>query len=157
MSDFNILSVVGFRQPDISARSRTVCLLSLLMADSTFVTLPVLLSSGLPISSAAGFSSRNLESNLYSKAVMHSGDVRVALLKINVSSGIFLDSNQYCITVRCSPRTSDVAIFSPLELDRLFLIACRHFVNDVIALKFCDNTHNLMRFTPISIFYGYLP
>ena len=52
------------------------------MADSTFVTLPVLLSGGLPICSAAGFSSRNLESNLYSKAVMHTGDVRVALLTL---------------------------------------------------------------------------
>ena len=59
-----------------------MCLLSLYMADSTFVTLPVLLSGGIPIRSAAGFSSRYLESNLNSKAVMHSGDVRVALLTL---------------------------------------------------------------------------
>ena len=59
-----------------------MCLLSLLMADSTFVTLPVLLSGGLPLRSAAGFSPRNLKSNLYSKAAMHSGDVPVALLTL---------------------------------------------------------------------------
>ena len=52
-SDFNILCTVGFPQPDISARSRTICLLSLLMADSTFDTLQVLRSGGLPIRSAA--------------------------------------------------------------------------------------------------------
>ena len=56
--------------------------LSLPMADSTFVTLPVILRGGLPISSVADFSSRSLESNLYSKAVMHSCDVRVDLLTL---------------------------------------------------------------------------
>ena len=94
MSDFNILSTVGFPQPDISARSRTVCLLSLLMADSTFVTLPVLLIGGLPIRSAAGMSIRNLEGNLYSKAVMHSGDVRLALLTLKYRVVLFWTQNK---------------------------------------------------------------
>ena len=39
--DFNILCTVDIPQPLISVRFRTVCLLSLLMADSTFVALPV--------------------------------------------------------------------------------------------------------------------
>ena len=59
-----------------------MCLLSLLMADSTFVKLTVHLCGGLPICSAAGFSSRNLERNLYSKSAVHSLDVRVALLTL---------------------------------------------------------------------------
>ena len=67
---------------------------SFLMADSTFVTLPVLLSGGLPIRSAAGFSLRNLESNLYSKAVMHSGDVRVALLTLKLRVVSFWTQNK---------------------------------------------------------------
>ena len=71
-----------------------MCLLSLLMADSTFVTLPVLLSGGLPIRSAAGFPSRNLESNLYSKAVMHSGDVRVASLTLKFRVVSFWTQNK---------------------------------------------------------------
>ena len=41
--NFNILCTVDFPQPLISVRFQTVCLLSLLMADSTFVTLPVFL------------------------------------------------------------------------------------------------------------------
>ena len=71
-----------------------MCLLSLLMADSTLVTLPVLLSDGLPMRSAAVFRSRNRESNLYSKAVMHSGDVRVALLTLKFRVVSFLTQNK---------------------------------------------------------------
>ena len=61
------------------------------MADSTFVTLPVLLSGGLPIRSAAGFS---LRSNLYSEAVMHSGYVRVALLTLKFRVVSFWTQNK---------------------------------------------------------------
>ena len=53
--DFNILCTECFLQPLISAKSHTVCLLSLLTAESTFVTLSEFLSGGLPIRSAAGF------------------------------------------------------------------------------------------------------
>ena len=67
-SDLNILCTEGFPQTVISARSRTVCRPSLLTAASTFVKLPVFLSGGLPIRSAAGFPSRNLKSKLYIKA-----------------------------------------------------------------------------------------
>ena len=49
--DFNIICAVGLPQPVISARLRTVCLLSLLTTDSTSVPLPVFLSGGLPICS----------------------------------------------------------------------------------------------------------
>ena len=59
-----------------------MCLLSLLMADSTFVTLPVLLSGG------------NFESNLYSKAVMHSGDFRAALLTLKFRVASFWTQNK---------------------------------------------------------------
>ena len=85
---------MGFPQPDISAKSCTVCPLSLLMAESTFAKLPVLLSGGFPIRSAAGFCSRNLESNLYTKAVMHSGDVRVALLTLKFRVVSFWTQNK---------------------------------------------------------------
>ena len=71
-----------------------MCLLSSLIADSTFVTLPVLLIGGLPIRSAAGFPWRNLESNLYSKAMMHSGDVRVALLSLKYRVVSFWTQNK---------------------------------------------------------------
>ena len=67
MSDLNILCTVAFPQPVISDRSRTVCLLLLLTAASTFIALPVFLNGDLPIRSAAGFPSRNLE-NLFTKA-----------------------------------------------------------------------------------------
>ena len=60
-SDFDILCIVGFPQPLISARQHTVCLLSLMMADSTLLTMPVFLSGCLPIRSAAGFPLRNLK------------------------------------------------------------------------------------------------
>ena len=59
-SDFNILRTVGFPQPVISARSRIMCLLSLLKADLNIRTLLVFLSRGLPICSTASFPSRNL-------------------------------------------------------------------------------------------------
>ena len=125
------------------------------MAHSTFVTLPVPLSGSLPIRSDAGFSSRNLDSNLYSKAVMHSGDVRVALLTLKFRVVSFWTQNKI-VSLAAAPPVRLTSPFSHRSSSHRFvLIVCRHFVNDVIALKFCDNTHNLMRFPPTSIFYGY--
>ena len=93
-----------------------MCLLSLLMADSTFVTLPVLLSGGLPIRSAAGFPSRNLESNLYSKVVMHSCDVRVALLTLKFRVVSFWTHNKIVTLSAAPPVHMRSPFFSPLEL-----------------------------------------
>ena len=80
------------------------------MADSTFVTLPVLLRSGLPTRCAAGFSLRNLESNLYSKAMMHSGDVRVGLLALKFRVVSFWTQNKI-VSLSAAP---PVRLTSPL-------------------------------------------
>ena len=117
-----------------------MCLLSLLMADSTFVKLPVLLSGSLPIRSAAGFSSGNLKSNLYSKAVMHSGDVRVALLTLKYRVVSFWTQNKIASLSAAPPVHLTLPSFHRSSSHSLVLIVCRHFVTDVIALKFCDNS-----------------
>ena len=61
------------------------------------------------------FSSRNLEINLYSKAVMHSADVRLALLTLKYRVVSF--RTQYKIVLlSAAPPVRLTTPFSPLEL-----------------------------------------
>ena len=73
-SDFNILCTVGFHKPVISASSSTMCLMSLLTLDSTFVKLQVFLSSGL----MQDFLHESLNVFSILKPAIHSNDVSVA-------------------------------------------------------------------------------
>ena len=160
-SDFNIICALGFPQPFLSARWRTFCPLYLLTTDSISVPSPVFLSGGLPIRSSAGFPSRNLENNLYTKACD-----TFSMFKWYSSSTLVLLSLKYReVSFGSQNKTVLLSAAPPLRKTSLFfhrssstlhvLIVCPQSVNNAIALKLCDNTRDSITFPPIWMINGY--
>ena len=80
-----------------------MCLLSLLTTDSTSVTWPVFLSSGLPIRSTAVFP-REISKFIYIlKHEIHSGGVRLALLSLKYPVVSFRTQNKIALLFAAPP------------------------------------------------------
>ena len=87
--------------------------------------------------------------------MIHSGDVRLVLLSLKYRVVSFWTQNKTVLLSDAPPVRLTSPFFHRSSSHRLVLIACHQFVNDVIALNFCDNRRNLMTFPLISIIYGY--
>ena len=80
-----------------------MCLLSLLMTDSTFVTYRVLVSSGLPIRSAAGFPQEISKIICILKPEIHSVGVRLVFLSIKYPVVSFQTKNKIVLLFAAPP------------------------------------------------------
>ena len=80
-----------------------MCLLSLLTTDTTFVTWPVFLSSGLPIRSAAGFPRKILKFTCILNTEINSGNVRLVLLSLKYLVVSFGTQNKIVLLFAAPP------------------------------------------------------
>ena len=82
------------------------------------------------------------------KHVIRSGDISLVLFILKYQVLLFRTQNEI-VLLSAAPPVRKTLPFSLLELAPTVSIVYRQFVNNAVALKFCDNTCISMTFPPI--------
>ena len=87
--------------------------------------------------------------------VIHSGGIRLVSLSLKYRVVSIRSQNKTVLLSAAPPLRKTSPFFHRSSSPLLVLIVFRQFINYAIALKFCDNTRDLIMFPPIWMINGY--